>query len=150
MNTLRLLFDRFRQFFQFGLVGILNTVVDFVVFSIANLVIGLFTVNNDAFIYIFIANALGVLAGVTNSYFINRNWTFKQKNKASGKEALKFYFVNLISFLVSTIVIYLLCNFVFPPTMPFYEHHEIIAKLFAAPLVIIINFIGSKYFAFKE
>ena len=147
MNTIHSLYERFRQLIRFALVGILNTIVDFGVFALVSYIISLLTPNSDAFIYILIANGISLFAWVTNSYFINRKWTFRQIHAPNLTEATKFYFVNSLSFFVSTGIIYLLCHFVFPENMIF---QKVIAKICAAPIVISINFLGSKHFAFGQ
>lgn len=146
MRFIRSLYLKCRQLLKFSLVGILNTIIDFGVFALITFFFSKITQNSDALIYIFIANAISLFAWVTNSYFVNRKWTFEQTSPPHFGEAVKFYLINSISFFVSTGIIYLLCRYIFPPELPF---GKVLAKICAAPVVIFINFLGSKHFAFE-
>ena len=53
------------QFIQFGFVGVLNTLVDFLVFQALNLLAG----------WTYLAQVVGYSCGVVNSYLWNSNWT---------------------------------------------------------------------------
>ena len=57
-----------RQMISFGLVGVVNTAIGFGVIALAQVMFGLHPV---------VSNMLGYIAGLTNSYFMNRAFTFK-------------------------------------------------------------------------
>lgn len=79
------------QFLKFALVGVLNTVVDFLVFQLLNLTLG----------WTYLAQVIGYSAGVLNSYFWNSRWTFRKEHQRSAREAAAFVVVNLVSLGVS-------------------------------------------------
>lgn len=82
------------QFFKFFITGIVNTIVDFSVFNILILLFGI----GGAINYL-IFRSISFLAGVTNSFFWNRNWVFKKSSKRKIKgEAFLFFTVALIGF----------------------------------------------------
>ena len=58
----------FLQFVKFGLVGVINTLVDFLVFQVLNLLVG----------WTYLAQIAGYCCGIVNSYLWNSNWTFKE------------------------------------------------------------------------
>ena len=70
--------DKFKkliaQAVKFGLVGVVNTLVDTGVYSLLML-IPLFKQ------YYVVAQVLGYCAGVANSLVMNKRWTFSQKEK---------------------------------------------------------------------
>ena len=85
------------QFIQFGFVGVLNTLVDFLVFQALNLLAG----------WTYLAQVVGYSCGVVNSYLWNSNWTFRDSRTHSAREMLLFLIVNLASLGVSLGVMWL-------------------------------------------
>ncbi len=145
------------QFFRFGFVGIFNSLIDFLVFTLTGFLLERFITKSDAFYIILIPTILGFLAGTTSSYFINRTWTFGQQCAPSPKEAARFYSVNAVSCILSALLITFLCNHVFtgplfledilPAAFPL---AKVYGKLCAIPIVIGVNFFGSKFIAFRK
>lgn len=131
-NALHTLFLRYRQQISFVLVGILNTGVDFLVFSLLHKLIGIGAV---------ISQGISYFAGVVNSYILNRTLTFRVKNNANYREFLKFIVVNIVSWGASVLIIY-----VFEKYIPLNIY---IGKVAASLCALIINFSGSKLFVFK-
>lgn len=92
---------------RFALVGAANTGVDVGIFSLLVFGFGLGLIP---------ANALAYLVASTSSYFVNRIWTFKGKTApASVRDYLTFQLVNGIGFVLATIVLVLLANYL--PTL---------------------------------
>tara|TARA_B100000941_G_scaffold256567_1_gene205953 strand:+ start:17519 stop:17923 length:405 start_codon:yes stop_codon:yes gene_type:complete len=86
------------------------------------------------------AKASGVLLGIIISFSINRNWTFKSKSKISG-EAKKFillYFINLVLNVFINKYIFVLTN------------NIQIAYFISLFVIVIIGFLGQKYWVFKS
>jgi putative flippase GtrA len=59
---------------KFGITGFLNTFIDFGVFNLLVYLTGI-----DSGVKLGLINALAVALAATNSYLLNRNWTFKGK-----------------------------------------------------------------------
>lgn len=78
---------------KYALVGGLNTGVDFAVFCTLVYAVGMAS---------FGAQTISYIAGVVNSYLLNRYWTFQVKGKKSASELVRFLFINLLSFAAST------------------------------------------------
>jgi putative flippase GtrA len=76
------------QFIKFALVGILNSAIQYLVFLLIYRLFG--------FQYLS-ASIIGYVAGMTNSYFLNRRWTFASRNQRLLPELGRFVVVNLIS-----------------------------------------------------
>ena len=83
------------------MIGVVNTLIDFAVFTIFH---SLFGVNYTA------SQALGYSFGVANSFMFNRKWTFEDRNanKKTFHEFLQFIVVNLISLIITMVAINLL------------------------------------------
>jgi len=123
---------QFVQFLRFCMVGLGNTAVDFTVFFILNL----------GGVPYLIAQVLSYSAGVVNSFFLNRKWTFQMTCKANGLEAAKFIIVNGISLLVSASLLFVLHDI---------NHQDLwLAKIAATGVGIAVNFIGSRLWVFTE
>ena len=91
--------DKFKkliaQAVKFGLVGVVNTLVDTGVYSLLML-IPLFKQ------YYVVAQVLGYCAGVANSLVMNKRWTFSQKEPMTRRQLILFLLVNLAALGVST------------------------------------------------
>lgn len=121
------------QVIKFGLVGLVNTAVDFAVFVLLTKAVDL---NST------ISHAISYSCGVLNSYFLNRKWTFKQKSKSHPMEFFKFLLVNLVSLGLSTLVL----NYLeIEAGISVY-----VAKLGATLCSMLVNFIGSKLVVFNK
>lgn len=137
------------QFVKFALVGVMNTVVDFLVFQLLNLV----------FHWTYGAQVISYCAGVLNSYIWNSRWTFRAQHRRSAREAISFVAVNLISLGVSLGVMWLCKNPLgitdawaaawVPSWLGGFIKGDTIAKLIATPCAVVVNFIGSKLFVFR-
>lgn len=125
--------SKFLELIKFGIVGVLNTLVDFVIYTI---LVFLFNMLPS------ISQGISYSAGIVNSFILNRRWTFKQaKESNTKKQAMKFILVNGVSLAASSFVIGLLTT-----TLGF---NVIIAKLIVTALTQVINYLGYKLIVFK-
>ncbi|MCL4079352.1 GtrA family protein [Coriobacteriia bacterium Es71-Z0120] len=83
---------------RFGLVGVANTFVTYVVFVLLNAGLGADPAT---------AHAAGWTLGVINSFVLNRSWTFKDRD-SSGRAFVRFIAANAFVLLVGTVAIALL------------------------------------------
>lgn len=111
------------QLFKFGMVGLSGLVIDF---SIT------YFFKEHLHFDPYLANALGFGFAVVNNYFINRIWTFKNKEKAIMQQFAKFLLIALIGLGLNTLCIYMLHQQLH---LPFY-----VAKLMAIVLVFAWNY----------
>jgi len=121
-----------RQFVKFGIVGVINTVVDY----------GIFT----ALIYLahwhyLIANVFSFAFALTNSYIWNRRWTFRQDGQSGRSEVVKFFLVNIISLGIVELILLLLVDTVHLP--------KLLAKAIGIGVALFWNFFGTKFWAFR-
>jgi putative flippase GtrA len=121
------------QFVKFGVVGILNTAVQFVVF------IALFRWLN---IPMMVASGLGYTAGIVNSYLINRVWTFQVKEKKQAGEFFRFVAVNIVAMGVNlgTLKALVFYGGLLPE----------IAQVLAIGSSLVVNFAGNKWWTFRK
>jgi putative flippase GtrA len=57
------------QFVKFGIVGVANTLLTFIVYTVLLKVFG---------VWYLAASAVGFIAGATNGFLLNRKWTFRE------------------------------------------------------------------------
>lgn len=121
------------QFIQFNIVGILNTAVDFLVFTLLTEIAGLQYIA---------AKVLSYSCGVLNSYIVNSSWTFRRERKRTKKEFFLFICVNVASLCVSLASMYVCRNWL-------HIYSDFLCNLIATPIAMAVNFFGNKLFVFK-
>lgn len=126
--------EEIKKFIKFGVTGGLNTVIDFIVYTLLVSVTPIST---------YWAQVAGYTCGTLNSYVINRSWTFASKNRFFGKELVKFIVVNLLTLGISLAAMFFLQLF-FP------DIHKLVLKLPIVAVTIIVNFILSRLWVFKN
>jgi putative flippase GtrA len=88
-----------------------------------------------------VASGIGYMAGLLNSYIVNRRWTFGSNQKKI-TEFSKFLMVNLVA--LTTNLVTLNISFVSFHIRP--EIGQIIAICFSTG----VNFTGNKYWTFRD
>ncbi|MCP4455031.1 MAG: GtrA family protein [Planctomycetes bacterium] len=121
------------QFIKFSLVGLLNTVIHYGIFYVT------YTYME---VHHLLASTLGFCVAVTNSYLINKHWTFKTRGAKVHHEFAKFVIVNLITLSINLGSMALLVEqFSMDPR---------VAQLASIGLTLSINFLGNKFWTFRE
>ena len=90
------------RLWRFGMVGALNTLVDFTLF---NLLVLLLSHPNG--VDLLACNAAAFLAANLCSYFCNRSWTFAKSSPASLREYAAYLAISLVGLLLNTLVLWL-------------------------------------------
>ena len=143
----------FIQVIKFGLVGALNTLLDyglfFVFFSLLNL--------DKNF-----AQILATAIAMTNSYLINRYWTFEQSGSVQGREIWRFIVVNILSlsttllclnlfydvFRLHEVANHILATMHVPFALTGEDLPVMFCKLIAMPFSLAVNFLGNRLWVF--
>jgi putative flippase GtrA len=124
----------FSQAFRFGLVGVLNTLVDGLVYLLLTRWLGFGS-------YPTLAKAVSYSCGVLNSYFWNRSWTFHSRARVR-KTLFAFAAANLLALVVNAGVMSVCLTRLRLP--------EGAAFAAATAATMLWNFIWSKFVIFKE
>ncbi len=134
------------QFAKFGLVGALNTFIDF---GILNGLILLTSIAGGFYYSVF--KGISFLFAAVNSYFWNKHWTFKKKDKifASGEFA-KFLAVTFVGFLLNVGAATLVVNTIGPQYGIGDKLWANIGAFIAVFVGLTWNFVGSKFIVFKK
>ena len=123
------------QAVKFGLVGVLNTLIDYAVYSLLVLI----PFFHEHYL---LAQVIGYSCGLINSLGLNKKWTFQQKERLDKGQLVRFVLVNLLALGVSSGLLYLLREGLF---MNLYG-----AKLLATAGSQIVNFVGNKLLVFRK
>ncbi len=95
-------------------------------------------------IYYIVSNILAWIVAVIFAYVVNRRFVFQSKSskRARVKEIRNFFIFRLLSLLIDTILMYLLVDI--------FRINDLISKMIVQIVVIVLNYIFSKFFIFKE
>lgn len=127
--------EGFIQFLKFNAVGLLNTLIDFAVFTLLH---SLGMVNTPAQI-------ISYSAGTANSFFWNKKVTFRDKDGGSKDsfdrmQLVRFIVLNLVVLGISVLLMHLLTDQL--------GIQVLISKVLVTFVTVIINFIGSRKWVF--
>lgn len=135
---LLVIYKKNKEIINYLIVGVLTTVVSLGVYYGS-----VFTFLNPRNpIQLQIANVLSWIAAVTFAYFTNRKWVFESKNKKVLEEAAVFYMSR-----IATLLLDMAFMFAFVTVL---NINDKIAKLVVQILVMISNYILSKFFVFRK
>lgn len=123
------------QLIRFSLVGVLNTALDFGIFTLLTQ-IAWFAQNPVA------AHVISYACGVVCSLILNKLWTFRYQGKLTGKQLAAFLLVNLAALGVSSGAIALVESL--------WALHPLLAKAISLPFSMGVNFLGNKLLVFRE
>ena len=120
------------RFIKFGLTGVMNTAVDFLVFTVLSW-IG---------INVYLSQTISYAAGMLNSYVVNRTWTFSSKGRFFGSQLWRFLLANLSLLAISLLALRIGVNVLAVPRMA--------AKLLATGCTMILGFLVNRLWVFRE
>ena len=128
---LKNLYCRFRHLILYGIIGSFSSSIDFAIFTLLVQIVGL---------HYLVANCISILAGITTSFFLNRNYNFKVKDNVRGRFAI-FLTVGLCGLMLSNIVLYVCVSIL--------DMNKLVSKLLSIVLVVFFQFLINKYITFK-
>ena len=130
-------FPTLKQFIKYSFVGVLNTITDFFIYFLLTRLIYWFNEN-----YL-VANAISFTCAVTQSFFINKNWTFQYKSDNNFHfHYLKFFLANAFTLLVNQFILYSLVDWL--------NIFDLYAKVLLIISSVILNFTIVKFWVFKK
>jgi len=121
-----------RQFVKFCLVGLANTIIDYAVYLFFSRLLGW---------YFLLANIIAILAAMTFSFFANKHWTFRNKDKQIKSQYLKFAAVNGVYFLLNNLIVFSLVHYL--------ATYDLLAKIIAIAIGLLWNFLANKFWTFR-
>lgn len=122
------------QFIKFNIVGIVNTIVDFAIYTMLTEMAG--------FSYV-LAKSISFPCGMLNSYLMNSGWTFRAERTRSKREIFSFILIGLFSYGVSLLIMYICSHFLNISS-------DFIINIIAMPISAIVSFGGNKLLVFNK
>lgn len=122
----------FIRLVKFGFVGFSGLIIDFGITWICKEKLK----SNK-----YLANSIGFLFGVTNNYFLNRYFTFKNHNQNIANQFISFLIIAIIGFGLNTLFLYLLQK---KTEINFYA-----CKFLVTLIVFFWNFGANSFYTFK-
>lgn len=122
--------DEMWRFIKFGLTGVMNTLVDYIVF----LVLSYLGVN------VYLSQVASYSCGMLNSYFVNRSWTFGSKKGFFSAQMIRFIVVNLSLLLLSLGVLWLGSRL---------GYGKLVSKLGATAVTLVVGFAVNRLWVFN-
>ena len=116
----------FTKLFRFLIVGIGNTGISYVTFSILFYLSGAYMLSS----------VIAYMVAVINSFMFNKNWVFKHNDTTDVKLLMLFFTVNVVSLLANLLTLYI--------AVELFYINPYLAQIFATITVMHINFIGYK------
>ena len=126
------LFTRSKQLIKYGIIGCFCAGLDFIIYW---LLVQIVTMP-----YLF-ANVISVHCGILTSFFLNRHFTFKVKNKTLLR-FISFYVVGITGLAISSGLLVIFIEKI--------GLNELISKALTVIVVAIIQFMLNKYISFKN
>lgn len=93
-------------------------------------------------VYYLAASAMGYVAGLINSFILNKRLTFRTKGVYIRIELIKFVTVNLAALLINIGSLGFFVSYI--NIVP--EHGQLVAMLFS----MTVNFLGNKFWTFQQ
>ena len=132
MNDLiKTLYQKFHHLILYGIIGSFSSGLDFAIYTVLVQVLG---------VHYIVANCISVVAGISTSFILNRNYNFKVKDK-TGRRFGIFLCVGFTGLLLSNLILYTCINT--------FALNKIVSKLLSIVLVVFFQFLVNKYFTFK-
>lgn len=125
------LLRRFRRLITFGLVGVLNTLVDYLVFALCYELLGL---------HISLSQVIGYACGSVCGYFVNSNVTFREGKGRTKAQGLQYIGIDVVLTLLSSAFM----RWVELMGWPVY-----LFKIIMTVAIALIHYIIYKYFVFR-
>jgi len=135
------------QLFRFGVVGIVNTVVDL---SVLNILIFLFHTGETGTMFA-VFKTVAFVCAVLNSYLLNRSWTFRRAaDKHHIVEGAQFLFISLLGAVVNVGTSSYVATYMHPRWGIHTKAWPSFAALVGTAFSLGFNFVGYKFWVFAH
>lgn len=128
-----------RNFFQitkFCIVGTINASVDFFVYLSLTRLFEFWQAR------LTLATIAAFIVANLNSYVMNKNWTFKNRDKEHLQQYSKFLLIGSIGLLINAILFSLFTHYC--------QIYDIYSKVIVAIIILFWNYFTNKYWTFNK
>ena len=127
---------KYKELINYLIIGVLTTALNYLIFAV---------LVNGLKLEMHLSNIIAWIVGVIFAYFTNKLFVFESKSfeiQVLGKEILSFGLARVFSLLLEEVILFLFVNKL--------GMEKLIIKLIANIIVIIVNYILSKFIIFKK
>ncbi len=143
-KTRRVWHGTFWQFLRFCLVGGANTIIDLL---ILNVLLVCFPTTNALVLVVY--NSFAYAGGGITSFFLNKYWTFRQRQRTTRRVVLRFAALLACEILYSNLLVWLAGKLLHPLiSNPILWGNA--SKLLAVAGSAILSYIGMRFWAFAN
>lgn len=147
-----------KRFIKFGLIGVLNTVVDFVVFYVMDRWLikdGPTVVLLGAAVVLgpYISNTISYIVANIHSFLWNKFWTFERKNKLTRREVGRYIVTSCGYLIISYIGLAVFMSILRLPAFSGLISEDLVplaAKVPNVCVTMVYNYLMNKFWVFKE
>ena len=138
MEKFKALYVKYEEIIVYLIVGVLNTIVSWAAWYLCA-----FTILDAQIVWQnAVLSAIQWVVGVVFGYVMNRKYVFKSKNPRIMKEFLQFSGGRVSTWILDTVMMILLVNIL--------SVNEYVSKIIVAILVMIGNYLISKFLVFNK
>ena len=130
-QIIKTLYKRFHHLVLYGIIGSFSSGLDFLIYTLLVQLVGL---------QYLVANCISVVAGISTSFYLNRNYNFKVKDHTKRRFSI-FLTVGLCGLVMSNLILYLCIDNM--------GMDKLLSKLLSIVLVVFFQFLVNKYLTFK-
>lgn len=141
-SKLKDLYTKYKEMILYLIFGVLTTALNYIVYFIFAVPLG---------VHYEISNCIAWIAGVIFAFFTNRSIVFNSQARGFKKkliEAGEFVAARLFSLVAEMIILWFFIDIL--PLCPNEDWNSLIAKFIGAVVVVILNYIASKFVIFKK
>ena len=132
------LYQKYEEIIIYLIIGFLTTLVNLGTYYLVTHTF----LNPQDKLELQIAEVISWIVAVIFAYYTNRKYVFKKQDKASMKEAISFFSARLSTLLMEMLIMYIFVSLL--------HFDDKIIKVISQVLVIVANYILSKFIVFKQ
>lgn len=133
------------QIIRYGMVGILNTLIDFLTLNILVAIGGI----TSGFPLV-LCNAVAFFSANLNGYFLNKKWTFAEKDGTSLKQYCYYLLLAAGGLLINSLILYLIVTTCPRPAALTPTWWLNVAKIGATAASMIWNYLACRFIIFRK
>lgn len=147
-----------KKFLKFGVIGVLNTLVDFGVFWVMDRWViregpTLVLLGTAVAVGLYLSNAVAYVVANIHSFLWNKFWTFQKKDKITREEAVRYLLTSVGYLLISSLSLAVFTRVLSAPALAGVVRDDwinMLAKLPTACITIFYNYLMNKFWVFKS
>ena len=124
--------DDIFRFIKFAFVGVLNTLLNWI----------LFFMLNSIGVYYIVSNVMAYSISTINSYIWNSKWVFKYEGNNKKITTIRFISLNIFGLTVNTIILFLLVDII--------KLNKIMGLIITTIIVMFVNYLVNKLWFFSK